>query len=84
MRFSAILLPLLAVAQGAVADPQAQAQFGIIPPGLQPLINKANTLLATGQFNDAARTYSEAIGELYTSHMHFGVLYALRHFAGLQ
>ena len=34
----------------------------LYPPALQPLINRANTLLSLGQFNDAVKTYSEAIG----------------------
>ncbi|KAG6908134.1 putative NRPS-like protein biosynthetic cluster [Tephrocybe rancida] len=34
---------------------------GLYPPGLVPLINRANTLLSLGQFNEAARIYSEAI-----------------------
>ncbi|KAJ4473177.1 hypothetical protein J3R30DRAFT_3515364 [Lentinula aciculospora] len=34
---------------------------GLYPPGLLPLINRANALLSTGQFNDAARVYTEAI-----------------------
>lgn len=35
----------------------------LYPPGLQPLINRANALLSTGQFNDAVRIYSEAIDQ---------------------
>ena len=40
------------------------ADSGLYPPGLLPLINKGNILLSSGQFNEAARLYSEAIGEL--------------------
>ncbi len=40
------------------------ADGGLYPPGLLPLINKANVLLSSGQFNEAARAYSEAIGTL--------------------
>lgn len=40
------------------------ADSGLYPPGLLPLINKGNVLLSTGQFNEAAKIYSEAIGEL--------------------
>ena len=40
----------------------AAADGGLYPPGLLPLINKANVLLSSGQFNEAARVYSEAIG----------------------
>ena len=35
---------------------------GLYPPGLLPLINRANVLLSSGQFNEAARIYSDAIG----------------------
>ena len=35
----------------------------LYPPGLLPLINRANILLSTGQFNEAAKAYSEAIGK---------------------
>ncbi|KAJ7599168.1 hypothetical protein C8J56DRAFT_1011058 [Mycena floridula] len=34
---------------------------GLYPPGLLPLINRANALLSTGQFSEAAKVYSEAI-----------------------
>ena len=40
------------------------ADSGLYPPGLLPLINRANVLLSAGQFNEAARIYSEAIGTL--------------------
>ena len=39
----------------------------LYPPALQPLINRANTLLSLGQFNEAVKTYSEAIGALFFS-----------------
>jgi hypothetical protein len=39
----------------------------LYPPALQPLINRANTLLSLGQFNEAVTTYSEAIGALFPS-----------------
>ncbi|KXN88325.1 hypothetical protein AN958_07470 [Leucoagaricus sp. SymC.cos] len=38
-------------------------QGGLYPPGLLPLINRANALLSTGQFNEAAKIYSEAIDQ---------------------
>jgi hypothetical protein len=58
MRLSTlVVLPLLAAAPGVFAD------AGLNAPGLMPLINKANTLLSSGKFADAARMYSEAIGE---------------------
>ena len=39
------------------------ADSELYPPGLLPLINRANILLSTGQFNEAAKVYSEAIGK---------------------
>lgn len=39
----------------------ASADSGLYPPGLLPLINRANLLLSTGQFTDAVRIYTEAI-----------------------
>lgn len=42
------------------------ADSELYPPGLLPLINKANILLSTGQFNEAAKMYSEAIGKFPT------------------
>jgi hypothetical protein len=41
---------------------------GLYPPGLLPLINRANALLSKGQFNDAAKAYSEAIGACLLVH----------------
>ena len=43
------------------AEPTA-GNGSLDPPGLQPLINRANTLLSSGQFHEAAKTYTEAIG----------------------
>jgi DnaJ family protein C protein 3 len=43
----------------------AAADGGLYPPGLLPLINKANVLLSSGQFNEAAKVYSEAIGGVF-------------------
>jgi DnaJ homolog subfamily C member 3 len=40
------------------------ADSELYPPGLLPLINRANILLSTGQFNEAAKVYSEAIGKV--------------------
>lgn len=54
------LVPLLVLAGVARADPSGSALY---PPGLLPLINRANALLSTGQFSDAAKAYTEAIGE---------------------
>ncbi|KAG7095946.1 hypothetical protein E1B28_006630 [Marasmius oreades] len=40
----------------------AESGGGLYPPGLLPLIDRANTLLSTGQSNEAANVHSEAIG----------------------
>ncbi|KAH9962462.1 hypothetical protein BC827DRAFT_1130306 [Russula dissimulans] len=50
-----ILLTILPV----LADPSAGS--ALYPPGLRPLISRANALLSAGTFHDAARAYSEAI-----------------------
>jgi DnaJ homolog subfamily C member 3 len=55
-------LSVLLTALSVVADPSAGS--ALYPPGLQPLINRANALLSAGTFHDAARAYSEAIGTL--------------------
>ena len=46
------------------------ADSELYPPGLLPLINRANILLSTGQFNEAAKVYSEAIGNHQKSFQH--------------
>ncbi|KAJ7166098.1 hypothetical protein C8R46DRAFT_900073 [Mycena filopes] len=68
------LIPLLFLASPAHANPDSDsatepptnhgtgaAAGGLYPPGLQPLITRANVLLSTGQFSEAARVYGEAI-----------------------
>lgn len=55
------LLVLLS-ALSVLAD--SGAGSALYPPGLQPLINRANALLSAGTFHDAAKAYSEAIGML--------------------
>lgn len=60
------LLSLLVLSQSPTAVVAEQA--ALYPPGLQPLINRANTLLSLGQFGDAARAYSEAIGGYTFNH----------------
>ncbi|KAF9530873.1 hypothetical protein CPB83DRAFT_868305 [Crepidotus variabilis] len=37
---------------------------GVYPPGLGPLISKANVLLSAGQFGEAAKVYTEAIDQM--------------------
>ena len=63
LRLHAFVVPLLSVlVYGANAEPSAPSGE-LYPPGYLPLVNRANALLTAGQFNDAARAYSEAIGE---------------------
>lgn len=38
------------------------ADSALDPPGLKPLVNRGNVLLSSGQFNEASRTFSDAIG----------------------
>ncbi|KAF8997995.1 hypothetical protein BDQ17DRAFT_830360 [Cyathus striatus] len=67
MRFALPALLLLLPA-AVLADPSAGAG-GLYPPGLLPLINRANILLSTGQFNEAAKLYSEAIDQSPTDYL---------------
>ena len=55
---TSLCLGLLAVVSNVNAD---SSSGGLYPPGLLPLINRANALLSAGQFADAAQSYSEAI-----------------------
>lgn len=55
-----VVISLLATFVDAEAAP---GNGSLDPPGLQPLINRANSLLSSGHFNEAARTYTEAIGQ---------------------
>ncbi|KAF9037051.1 hypothetical protein BJ165DRAFT_1503016 [Panaeolus papilionaceus] len=60
------LTPLLFLLSPTPLSPllvSASADSGLYPPGLLPLINKANILLSTGQFGEAAKVYSEAIDQ---------------------
>ena len=41
----------------------AEAETGIEPTALAPLIKRANAYLSVGQFSDAVRSYTEAIGK---------------------
>lgn len=62
LAFPSLLLPLLVCQKFCFI---AAADGGLYPPGLLPLINKGNLLLSSGQFNEAAKTYSEAIGGVF-------------------
>jgi DnaJ family protein C protein 3 len=54
----------------------AYADSSLDPPGLRPLVNRGNVLLSSGQFNEASRVFSDAIGNslstkyLVTNHYH--------------
>ncbi|KAJ8516418.1 hypothetical protein ONZ45_g6293 [Pleurotus djamor] len=55
LAFSSVLAFLSGI---SAAEP---ASGGLYPPGLLPLINRANALLSTGQFSEAVKVYTEAI-----------------------
>ena len=58
-----LVAPILsAIIYGANAE-SAGAGGELYPPGYLPLVNRANALLTAGQFNDAVKTYTEAIGQ---------------------
>ena len=57
-----LLYCLFLLLSSVLAD--SGAGSALYPPGLQPLINRANALLSAGTFHDAAKAYSEAIGKL--------------------
>ena len=68
LQFWAIaVLPFLTY--GLNADPTGGGN-ALYPPGLQPLISRANVLLSAAQFSDAAKAYSEAIGKPSTTVAH--------------
>jgi hypothetical protein len=71
MRLFALSSLLVLAVQGICAE-----SGGLYPPGLLPLINRANALLSTGQFNEAAKAYSEAIGA-HLVHMGEYIVYCL-------
>ena len=68
------LLPLLLVGLVYHASAQQQQISGtsLYPEELIPLITRADALLTAGQLNDAAKAYSEAIGEFHLSMAHGG------------
>jgi DnaJ family protein C protein 3 len=57
---------------------RADSAGALYPPGLLPLINHANSLLSAGQFSDAAKAYTEAIGKKKTNKLFFSQLSRLR------
>lgn len=54
-------LVLLCISSSALSETQQPLGGALYPPGLLPLINRANILLSSGQSQDAAKAYSEAI-----------------------
>jgi DnaJ family protein C protein 3 len=62
LTFPSLLLLLLSLRKSCFIT---AADGGLYPPGLLPLINKGNVLLSSGQFNEAAKIYSEAIGGVF-------------------
>ena len=47
----------------------AENAAGLSSSGMKPLVNRANALLTAGQFNDAAKLYSEAIEHSPTDYL---------------
>ncbi|KAF8998018.1 hypothetical protein BDQ17DRAFT_1411193, partial [Cyathus striatus] len=66
MRF---VLPALLLLPAAVLADSSAGAGGLYPQGLLPLTNRANILLSTGQFNEAAKLYSEAIDQSPTDYL---------------
>lgn len=61
LRFTNFAVPVLSVLlYGVNAEPSQAGD--LYPPGYLPLVNKANAFLSVGQFNDAAKAYTEALG----------------------
>jgi hypothetical protein len=58
MRWGAHLLAIASVLHTVYAD----AGAGLYPPNYMPLLRRADSLLAGGQYNDAVRAFSEVIG----------------------
>ena len=68
--FSLSSVLILLAYNGSTFVPVYGADSELYPPGLLPLIDKANILLSTGQFNEAAKAYSEAIGKTVDSFLY--------------
>jgi hypothetical protein len=52
-----LIISIFALVHSTIAD-----SGGLENPGLQPLIQRANGLLAAGQFNDAVKALTDALG----------------------
>ena len=62
LQLNIFFVPVLSILlYGANAEPSAPGGE-LYPPGYLPLVNRANALLSVGQFNDAAKAYTDAIG----------------------
>lgn len=59
LRIPAAVLSLILL---SIARAEPSNNSGLEPPTLRPLTLRANAYLSVGQFGDAARTYTEAIG----------------------
>ena len=59
--YRVILACVFLVPARAVSDNDS----GLQSPALKPLIQRANVYLSVGQFADAAKTYTEALGRFY-------------------
>lgn len=61
-RSLALLLGVsLAAASEGNSEPSSSSGSALNPPGLQPLVSRANVLLQSGHYADAARSYADAI-----------------------
>ena len=60
-----LIIAAVSYAAAQTSSSASGASSALYPPGLQPLINKANVLLSSGKFNEAIRAYSEAIGAFF-------------------
>ncbi|KAF6754043.1 hypothetical protein DFP72DRAFT_1010136 [Ephemerocybe angulata] len=64
------LIPVLLLLNAGYTSAEASTSGGgLNPPGLQPIINRANVLLSSGHFGDAAKAYSEAIDQSPTDYL---------------
>lgn len=56
------LVLLFPICRTVNADPSVGSGSALEPPGLRPLVARANALFSAGQYNDAVKTFSSAIG----------------------
>lgn len=65
MHCSRRLSLLIAAIAASSAFADAGGESSVDPPGLKPLVTQGDSLLAAGQYSEAARSYSDAIGLLF-------------------